>query len=124
MNTLLLDINDETVIEGIRELNKTDLTFGTIDDPKIPCLPDVIFVDFDVIFETNEREMSFTEITANAHRHNIVVVALSKEWNDGLKGHALRFGADECLGYDQLATIRTVVLIIEASNKIRHNNLY
>lgn len=121
MNTLLLDIHDDTVIEAIRDLHKTDMVFGSIDDQSIDTLPDLIIVDFDVIFETNEREMTFTEITSKAHRHEIVVVALSKEWNDGLKSHARRFGADECLGYEDLATIRTVVHIIEASNKLRQN---
>ena len=116
MNTLLLDIHDDTVIEAIRDLHKTDMVFGSIDDQSIDT------VDFDVIFETNEREMTFTKITSKAHRYEIVVVALSKEWNDGLKGHARRFGADECLGYEDLATIRTVVHIIEASNKLRQNN--
>lgn len=118
MNTLLLDINDETVIKGIRELNKTDLTFGTIDNPEITTLPDLIIVDFDVIFETNKREMTFTEITFKAHKHEIVVVALAKEWHEGLKDYALRFGADECLRYDQLATIRTIVHIIEGSIRL------
>ena len=121
MNTLLLDIHDDTVIEAIRDLHKTDMVFGSIDDQSIDTLPDLIIVDFDVIFETNEREMTFTEITSKAHRHEIVVVDLSKEWNDGLKGHARRFRADECLGYEDLATIRTVVHIIEASNKLRQS---
>ena len=45
MNTLLLDIHDDTVIEAIRDLHKTDMVFGSIDDQSIDTLPDLIIVE-------------------------------------------------------------------------------
>lgn len=118
MNTLLLNIHDESVIEEIRELNKTEMTFGTIDNPKLNPLPDLVYVDFDSIIGSNKREESLIAIAKEVHPYEIVIVALAKEWHEGMKDHALRFGADECLRYDQIATIRTIVHIIEGSIKL------
>lgn len=119
MNTLLLDINDETIIEGIRELDKTEMTFGTIDNLKLlHPLPDLIYVDFDSIIGSNKREEALIGMSKEVHPYEIVIVALAKEWHEGMKDHALRFGADECLRYDQLATIRTIVHIIEGSIRL------
>ncbi|MBQ3330261.1 MAG: hypothetical protein IJG87_03685 [Ruminococcus sp.] len=118
MNTLLLDIHDESVIEGIRELNKTEMTFGTIDDLNLIHLPDLIYVDFDSIIGSNKREEALIAMAREVHPYGIAIVALAKEWHEGMKDHALRFGADECLRYDQLATIRTIVHIYERSIRL------
>ena len=120
MNTLLLDVQDESVIEGIRELNKTEMTFGTIDDPKLHYLPDLIYVDFDSIIGSNKREEALIAMAKEVNPYEIIIVALAKEWHEGMKDHALRFGVDECLRYDQLVTIKTIVHIIEGSNRFRN----
>ena len=57
MNTLLLDIHDDTVIEAIRDLHKTDMVFGSIDDQSIDTLPDLIIVDFELILTLFLKQM-------------------------------------------------------------------
>lgn len=117
MNVLLLDNTDEKLLQMLNDHKDTRVITGTIRRPRLYPLPDLIIVNFDDVFGSNKKETVLMELSRKLHPQ-VMIIAVSTKWDDGLKMFAKLFGVDECCNADDLNIIRTIIDIITSSNKI------
>ena len=117
MNVLLLDNTDEALFNTLKDHEDTKVVTGTIQRPRLFPIPDIIIVNFDSIFGSETKETILIELSRKLHPH-VMIIAVSKQWDDGLKMFANLFGVDECCDIHDLNIIRTIINIFVASDKL------
>ena len=95
MNVLALDINNELLLQSLKENEQLKVITGTIRKPKLYPIPDVILLNFNEVFGYERRETILIEIAAKLHPQ-VTIIACSEEWCDGTKKFAKQFGVDDC----------------------------
>ena len=108
MNILLLDIEDKALLRALKKRKYTKITTETIMNPVLFPIPNLIIVNFDVIFGSNTRETILIDLAYKLHPQ-VVIIAVAAEWSDGLKKFAKLFGIDECCTIDNLSEINTII---------------
>ena len=121
MNTLILDIDNEAVVQKCKELSKYDTVItGTIRRPKLFPIPDVIVVNFDFILETNRREEILVGLAAKLHPQ-VLIIAYADEWQKGKVELAKAFGVDHCVKFSDIDNLPA---LLYARNKAISPTLY
>lgn len=108
MNILILDIEDKALLRAVKKHKYTEVITGTIMNPVLFPIPNLIIVNFDVIFGSNTRETILIDLAYKLHPQ-VVIAAVAAEWSEGLKKFATLFGVDECCTVDNLREINAVI---------------
>ena len=101
MNVLVLDINNEPLLRSLKENKKQKVITGTIRQPKLYPIPDVILLDFDQVFGHNGREVTLMHLSLKLYPQ-VTIIACAEEWNDGTRKFAKQFGVDDCFDNNKL----------------------
>ena len=67
MKILILDNQNESLIQTLKENKQLKVVTGTIRRPKLYPIPDVILLNFDEVFGYERREATLIEIAAKLH---------------------------------------------------------
>ncbi|MBQ3265543.1 MAG: hypothetical protein IJH07_07175 [Ruminococcus sp.] len=104
MTVLILDLNNESLIQLLRQNKYLKIITGTICRPKLYPLPDVIILDFDQVFGHSDREDTLIMLASKLHPQ-VMIIACSRKWSDGTRKFARLFGADECIESNKIVEI-------------------
>ena len=104
MKILILDNQNESLIQTLKENKQLKVVTGTIRRPKLYPIPDVILLNFDEVFGYERREATLIEIAAKLH-HRVTIIACSEKWCDGTKIFAKQFGVDDCFDSNMISEL-------------------
>lgn len=104
MKILIIDNQNESLIQMLKENKQLKVVTGTIRRPKLYPIPDVILLNFDEVFGYERREATLIEIAAKLHPR-VTIIACSEKWCDGTKIFAKQFGVDDCFDSNMISEL-------------------
>ena len=112
LNVLMLDISNKSLLQTVNANKKYDIRIesGTIANPKLYPIPQIIIADFAAVIQSNETEKVLTEIS-NRIVPKPYIIACMDQWEQKLLNLANCFGIDKTISYDNNSDLETTPLL-------------
>ena len=110
-NLLILDIENEPVIQKLKDIKGIKVVTGTIRRPKLYPIPDLILINFDMLLGYVRRECIFIEIASKLHPQ-VDIIAFADYWTSDKEMLAHSFGADDCMSFSELENLPQMIKYI------------
>lgn len=114
LNVLMLDISNKSLLQTVNANKKYDIRIesGTIANPKLYPIPQIIIADFAAVIQSNETEKVLTEIS-NRIVPKPYIIACMDQWEQELLNLANCFGIDKTISYDNNSDLEIVNQVLQ-----------